>query len=531
MRKFSSYGPLDIESNYFAPRDKLINDTYENLTGDSRGGHYITVWAPRQSGKTWTLQQVRNRINQQNKFDVAIISMGSGKTIDSEKDILELFCERVAEFLNIKIQTDLDQWKQLRHVFTSRYFSKPVILIVDEFDAIDDRFINQFANEFREMYISRQNETKPSHEKNCLLHGLALIGIRSVLGIENVKGSPFNIQRSTYIPNLTKDEVSELYHWYEKEAQQHIEPDVIDKVYAEFKGQPGLTCWFGEVLTEMYNAEPDKPITMKQFNRAYIMATYALPNNNIINIISKAKVEPYKDMVFELFKTNQKYEFFYDDVDLNYLYMNGVIDIEDQIESEGCIYVRFASPFVQKRLFNYFSRSLFNQMGQLVEPFTSLENIITETDINIKNVIRLYEVYLKKNRQWLLSDAPRRKDLRIYEAVYHFNLYMFLHSFLHPKKAKVFPEFPTGNGKIDLIIQFAGKTYGIELKSWSDESAYKQAISQAALYAQQLKVDTIFLVFFVETIDKKNREKFELNFHDSSTGLIVDIIFVMTGAI
>ena len=66
------------------------------------------------------------------------------------------------------------------------------------------------------------------------------------------------------------------------------------------------------------------------------------------------------------------------------------------------------------------------------------------------------------------------------------------------------------------------------LKSWSDESAYKHAISQAALYGQQLQVSTIYLVFFVETIDKKNREKYELNYHDSATGINVDIIFVMT---
>lgn len=254
-------------------------------------------------------------------------------------------------------------------------------------------------------------------------------------------------------------------------------------------------------------------------------------NFNIIKIDynEKPTAQDHKELVLELFKTDTKKEFSYDDEWLNYLYMNGVIDIDDYTENDGLIYVRFASPFVQKRLFNYFSRELFREMGQLIEPFTSLKNIITENNINIKSIMKLYEEYLKKNKHWLLNDAPKRKDLRIFEAVYHFNLYMYLHFFLHPKKAIVYPEFPTGNGKIDIIIKHSGKLYGIELKSFSDESSYKQAILKAALYGKQLQLKTIFLIFFVEFIDQKNRDKYEIVNFDKSTGVKVEIIFVMTG--
>ena len=528
MRRFSSYGPLDLDLHYYAPRQKLINKAFNQLIGNNKGGHYITVWAPRQSGKTWTLQQVVKKIKLLDMFEVAIISMGSGKSIETRKGILNLFCSRISEFLKISLP-ELDMWEELKLIFSSQYFSKPLILIIDEFDALDEKFINQFANEFREMYISRQNEDNPSNEKTCILHGLALIGVRSVLGIENVKGSPFNVQRSTYIPCLTKDEVKKIYQWYEKESQQKIEPEVIEKIYYEFKGQPGLTCWFGEVITEMYNKEPDKPITIKHFNRAYTFATHALPNNNIINIISKAKIDPYKEIVLDLFKTDQKKKFSYDDYFLNYLYMNGIIDIDDQTENDGYIYVRFASPFVQKRLFNFFSRELFREMGQLIEPFTSLKNIINENRINIKNVMRLYEEYLRKNRHWLLNDAPKRKDLRIFEAVYHFNLYMYLNLFLHPKNAYVYPEFPTGNGKIDIIIKYFQKVYGIELKTYTDESSYKKAILKAASYGKQLQVKKIYLVFFIEFIDEENRSKYEIIHNDKNTGVSVEIIFIMTG--
>ena len=54
MRRFSSYGPLRPNLHYYAPRDALLESAYTQLIGEipDEGGHYITVWAPRQTGKT-----------------------------------------------------------------------------------------------------------------------------------------------------------------------------------------------------------------------------------------------------------------------------------------------------------------------------------------------------------------------------------------------------------------------------------------------------------------------------------------------
>ncbi|MBF0452290.1 MAG: AAA-like domain-containing protein [Candidatus Magnetomorum sp.] len=549
MRTFSSYGPIHIKKHYYAPRKELIKQAADQLMGDEEGGHYITIWAPRQSGKTWVMQQVVRHIQERGDFDVAIISLQRAKDLSSDDGVLSVFVNKLQthfqrDFISLSDwrsystvllkklfkfdSVNTIQWQQFTHIFTKKFFKKPVILIIDEFDALEENFINKFVNEFRDMYISRQAESNEiSSEKNGLLHGLALIGVRSALGIENIKGSPFNVQRSIHIPNLTYDEVNGMFKWYEKESNQQIDQDVIDRIYYEFQGQPGLTCWFGEQLTEHYNTETDKAISRSHFDHVLMIASTALPNNTILNIISKAKSSPYQEVVLELFKTDIKVEFSFDDTILNYLYMNGVIDLEH--EKDQPIYVKFASPFVQKRLFNYFSRELFKYPGQLIEPFSRIDHVINDHRIHIKNLMHLYETYLKKNKSWLLENAPRRKDLRIFEAVYHFNLYMFLHQFLTPRKAKVWPEFPTGNGKIDIMINYANEIYGIELKTFSDESTYKEAIKQAAKYAVKLKTNVIALVFFVEFIDDKSREDYEKVNRDKTTGISVETIFIESG--
>ena len=142
--------------------------------------------------------------------------------------------------------------------------------------------------------------------------------------------------------------------------------------------------------------------------------------------------------------------------------MNGVVDREKT--GVGANTVRFSRPFVQKRLCSYFSREIFTTMDHLYDSMTDIEAVVDETDIHMPALIRLYQIYLDRHRDWLLKDAPRRKtDMRIFKAVFHFNLYMYLKAFFQDKDGEVFPEFPTGNGKVDILIRRAGKLYALEL--------------------------------------------------------------------
>ena len=161
-------------------------------------------------------------------------------------------------------------------------------------------------------------------------------------------------------------------------------------------------------------------------------------------------------------------------------------------------------------------------------PFEDLSDTVTATGLDIERLVRRYQQYLRKNRDWLLRDAPRRRDLRVFEAVHHFVLYAFLERFLQPRGGRVIPEFPTGNGKIDLLVRCAGRTYGIELKSFTDASGYRRALEQAARYARQLGLRELTLVFFIDAVDDANRGRYEAAHVDPETGVRVAPIFVET---
>ncbi len=530
MRRFSSYGPPDRDLHYYAPRTELIDSAYRQLVGDNphKSGHYITVWAPRQTGKSWLMQQILFRLQKESRFDVLKLNLENLKDKTDAGDIINNLAKKIGEglgkeFPKIKNQDDFQE------IFKKDVLDRPLILILDEFDSLADTGLSAIVSAFRNIYMSRNDETDlATDQKTYLLHSVALIGIRSAMGIENIKGSPFNVQRSLPIPNLSYEEVNGMFQWYNEDSGQTIEQEVIDRIFAETNGQPGLTCWFGELVTETYNSDKPAAITSQQFEEVLAAAVKILPNNNILNIISKANQEPHKQVVLELFKTDRKMEFTYDNTRLNHLYMNGVITYEEENRTE--YYVKFSSSFVQKRLFNYFSHEYFSNLGSLVEPYKDLNDVISDSQLNIRGILTLYQDYLKANSDWLFKSAPRRSDMRIYEAIFHFNLFAYLNEFLKTPGGRIVPEFPTGNGKIDLIIRYANQIYGLELKSFTNTHNYRNALKQAATYAHRLNLDQIHLVFFVESISPELRQTYETPHTPDNQTITVLPCFIETGS-
>jgi hypothetical protein len=75
---------VDTDVHYYAPREELIEKAYTQLMGNNpqKGGHYITVWAPRQCGKTWVMQQILVQLQKNPRFDVLKINLEHLKEVE-----------------------------------------------------------------------------------------------------------------------------------------------------------------------------------------------------------------------------------------------------------------------------------------------------------------------------------------------------------------------------------------------------------------------------------------------------------------
>ena len=217
MRRFFSYGPVDCKRHFCVPRKELIERCMVQLVGeDGEFGHYFTVWAPRQTGKTWLMRQVKKEIEKRYKdrFTLGMMSMqGVVLKDDDEEGFLDRVPKLFRDTFSIRLDEPPSTWEDFQSLFhrDSGIFKSPLILFIDEFDSLPSKVIDQLVTLFRDIYLNRES---------YLLHGLALIGVRAVLGVESERGSPFNIQRSLHVENFTRDEVWDLYNQYIEESGQ-----------------------------------------------------------------------------------------------------------------------------------------------------------------------------------------------------------------------------------------------------------------------------------------------------------------------
>ncbi|ETR66734.1 MAG: hypothetical protein OMM_12412, partial [Candidatus Magnetoglobus multicellularis str. Araruama] len=505
MKTFHSYGPVDSAEHYSVERKEMIDQCTKQLIGSiEKGGHYFTIWGARQTGKTWLYRQSLEIIKRQfgDQFIVGEASM-QGIIIKDKEDHDQTFFKNIPELFKEAfslLTPEIQSWLDVRKLFSKdmSIFDRPVILVIDEFDKLPITIINDLVSLFREMYLNR---------KSYLLHGLALVGVRAVLGVESKSGSPFNIQRSLHIENLSFDEVKNMFDQYQEESKQRIEPDVIETLYQETQGQPGLIGWFGELLTAKYNETPSQRLDLNQWHHVYICACEIEHNNTVLNMISKARND-YKSSVIKLF-TDANIHFSFDYDWCNYMYMHGIISYEKSGDIHKPYHVcRFSSPFIQTRLYNAFLGEIKESQDRsmlAVDPLDALDDVTSGSTLNLPALLNRYKDYLMRLKEKGLNpwhNQPRRKtDYHLTEAVGHFHLYHWLQMALEGE-GSVSPEFPTGNGKVDLHIIYEGKKGIIEVKSFTNLKASIRARKQAAAYAKQTAYPDVTIAMFAPFTDE-----------------------------
>ncbi|NJN66369.1 MAG: hypothetical protein HC884_06470 [Chloroflexaceae bacterium] len=522
MRRFHSYGPIDLDLHFGVERKPLVDRCLDYLIGQpDRGGHYFTIWAARQTGKTWLMRRVLQEIPRRygEQFALLNLSFGwlSGMPFNPPPGIERTFFpEEFGTLLQREFpqHPEVTRWSDFPALFSrqTQLFDRPLILLIDEVDTLPAPLLDLVVRQFRELYLARENNW---------LHGLALIGVRAVLGIESQRGSPFNIQRSLHVPNLTAEEVREMYHQYQAESGQPIDPAVVAKVYDVTRGQPGLVSWFGELLTDTYNPTSPypslqgqahqtdfQPIDMTTWQRVWHKSRSVEPNNTITNLIAKARMPEYQPFLTELFSETTIPFSFYDPI-ISYLYTHGIIGTETIKQPNGELVdvCRFTSPFVQDCLYQALSQELVNdpQIVLVLDPLDELTDVLAGPTLNLPAMLERYRDYLGRLKAsgfnpW--KEQPRRQtDYHLTEAVGHFHLFAWLQIALG-RQCVVSPEFPTGNGKVDLHIRCGDKRGIIEVKSFVSASETREARKQAAAYAHQIGFDQVTVALFVPVLEE-----------------------------
>ncbi|MDM8550635.1 hypothetical protein QUF72_11175, partial [Desulfobacterales bacterium HSG2] len=167
---------------------------------------------------------------------------------------------------------------------------------------------------------------------------------------------------------------------------------------------------------------------------------------------------------------------------------------------------RFSSPFVQTCLYEAFTTDLTGDRLPILalEPLDTLSDVFGSPEPDIPALLERYKNYLKRLKArgvnpW--KDQPRRSDLHYTEYAGHFHLYFWLRNAVGDI-CVISPEFPTGNGRVDLRLKCGEGEGIIEIKSFTSRSKLEKAKEEAAGYARKLKLSSVTLAVFVPVEDE-----------------------------
>lgn len=340
VRYFNTTGPCNPEQHYTVIRPALISQGQRLV----EQGRYFTIFAPRQAGKT-TYFQLLFRQLQPERYTSIWLSFESLKTLTRNE-----FYEALDYILKQKLtQAGVSPPDQpINNQFALRRFfdqlkqsAQTVVLVIDEFEGTPDIVLSELMHTFREMY----------HQPDLhALHSLILVGVSTIAELVVSEASPFNVVEELQLPYFTPAEVDELIQQYVAEVGQPFEPAVIQAIYDNTRGQPGLVGGLCAHLVDQVALDRVQPVRMDHFYQTLQHFLTERFDKNISNIIRKAREK--QAFMLQLLFTSEPIPFTVNEPNIAYLYAHGVVDNQDG-------YVDIAVPLYSKALILAF-RPLIN---------------------------------------------------------------------------------------------------------------------------------------------------------------------------
>ncbi|MDM8532814.1 AAA-like domain-containing protein [Anaerolineales bacterium HSG25] len=472
MREFNTYGPCKPTLHYTVMRESLVAEGKEKVYK----GRYFTIFAPRQAGKTTYFQLLLESLKDDG-YTPIWISFESLKTLPKERfyTALNRWLHRGLAKQNVTVDCVITDSLDLEEFFADQSSSsKPIVLIIDEFEGIPDVVLNEVMHTFRQIYHQKED---------YLLHSLILVGVSTIADLILSSASPFNIADEQEIKYFTFDEVDDLINQYVIESGQVFEPSVIKAIYDNTAGQPGLVCALCNHLITNVVTDKSQPVTMDDF---YITLDFFLTekmDKNIINVTQKAHQK--QDFMLKLLFSNRPIKFTVASPDIAWLYAHGVVDKVDG-------YVEVAVPLYAKRLIDAFRPSINGEIDYyLTSAHDTTSQYLTEDGgLNINALLEAYRAYVRR-RGFRAFDTENLK-----EAACHYSLDGFINFFIEQLGGQTYIEVPSGRGRTDILIRYRGRAYIIEIKIFSTPTNFKRGKGQLIDYLKSEGLHEGYYVVF-----------------------------------
>jgi hypothetical protein len=480
MKKtFNTTGPCHPNEHYMLP-------TQERCPGIPKlieQKQYFVIHAARQSGKTTLLLELVQQLNEIGDYYTLYCSLETVQGIPDAKEgisaIIRILKTRVKFHPTLRNYPFAEQVNyadfNVALLETLTYFSealdKPLIILFDEVDCLENGTLISFLRQLRDGYVNR-------HE-TPFVHSIALVGMRN---IRDYKGkireeretlgsaSPFNIVKaSKTLRNFTLDEITKLYRQHTQQTNQVFPSEIVQAITEKSQGQPWLVnaiaCEIVEQILEFDVSRDILPTHVEQAVKTIILQR----PTHLDSLMARLKEARVQRIVEPVILGESKYYDLLDD-DYQYILDLGLLrEVGPEMVPSNPIYGE-----VIIRTLNFRSQKEFEKVSLSTMP-TYLDN----GQVNMKQLLSDFQQFWRENSEiWI-------ERYQYKEAAPHLILQAYLQRLVN-SGGQIIREQANGAGRVDLCIHYQGIKYPIELKLRRSDKTFTEGEAQLTDYMDRL---------------------------------------------
>jgi hypothetical protein len=488
VRFFNTTGPCNPWDHYMLPpEERLVGAQLHRYIRDEL---YWTLHAPRQTGKTTFLLDWMRKINAAGEAVACYVSVEACQQVKDVNEALVIVSASVRDAAFKQGYPDPMPKDGLPETILSDTLAdlsklvapKPLVVLFDETDVLQGAPLIRFLRVLRAGFAERGAGVFPT--------SIALVGMRDLKdyitaakdGVPVNPGSPFNIKEdSALVSNFTREDVAALFAQRTAETGQTIEPEALDYIWEQSRGQPWIVNnLFKRATMRILRDDDYQTVTLAHIEQA--RQQMILARETHLDSLAYRMEDPRVREVMEKLMTGEP------DLKLSESEeFRLCLDLGLVAKERGALQV--ANPIYREVLARQMSMG-----SQDAIPYTDFRWQKADGGLDMDALLKEFQKFWRRNSEvW-----EQRSDYT--EAFPHLLLQAFLQRVLNGG-GRIEREYAAGRGRMDLYVEYGGRGFIIEIKlihSYDDPAiVLEEGLEQTAKYRDKTGGDApAYLVIF-----------------------------------
>lgn len=491
-KKFNITGCCYPDRHYMVDITSKLKEIKELVENEE----YFVINRARQYGKTTTIRLLCEYL----KKDYSVIAMDfqmlSPAQFENENNFAKGFTRLLLQSIK-ENDFSVEGLKELEGVLETEMTlfalfqrirklcetaNRPVVLMIDEADsAANNQVFIDFLSQLRSLYLRRYDMK--------VFQSVILAGIYDIKNLklklrpdeQHQYNSPWNIATDFKVDmSFSPNDIRGMLRQYEEERHTGMDIDQIaDMIYEYTSGYPYLVSYICKLMDE-------------ELAKEALWTTGAILE--AVKLIIKGPNTLYDDMIKHVLEYPELYtmlnNILFRGENYPYQVYNQAIDIGRMfgfiVENQGAVAI--ANRIFETQLYNYFIMAELQKNDKQREALPDKNQFIENGQLNMDKVMRkFYEYYtgLMSEHDSSFAENQGRKLFL-----------MFLRPIINGVGNYYVEDQSRNKYRTDVVVDYKGKQYIIELKIWHGEEYQSHGRSQLVEYLNAYHQDKGYLLSF-----------------------------------